>query len=322
MKVLITGATGFVGRAALQRLLADGHEIRAAFHRAPPIAQEGVAWTQIGDLSDADGLRGLLEGSEIILHLAALAHQVPTKSTAEGFARVNRDGTAALAKAAAEAGARRFVFLSSVKACGERSVAGPLRETDAKQPMDPYGVSKSQAEDRLAEIAAGTGMESVVVRPPLVYGPGVRANFLKLMRWIDGGWPLPLASSANLRSMSYVGNLVDALARCISLPAAAGRTYFVSDGEDVSTAELARRMGVALGRPARVIPVPLPLLRVAAGVLGRRSAVDRLTGSLVVDISRIRGELGWIPPYSMMHGLEQTVAWYRRSHAAAGGRDV
>jgi UDP-glucose 4-epimerase len=323
VKVLVTGATGFVGRFVLARLIADGHEVRATVHKSAPVPHEGVSWTRIDDLASAEQSVGLLDGIEVVLHLAALAHRSGGSARdADAFIRVNRDGTAALARAAARAGVRRFVFLSSVKACGERSVHAPWRESDSRHPADPYGVSKSQAEDQLAGIASRSALEPVIVRPPLVYGPGVKANFLALMRWIDRGLPVPVPGSGNRRSLVYGRNLADALACCVRHPDAGGRTYFVSDGDDISTAELAVRIGSALGRPARVLPVPVPLLRAAAGMLGRPGMVDRVAGSLTVDISRIRNELGWKPEWPMSRGLEETASWYRSRHPSSRGRNV
>lgn len=322
--MFVTGASGFVGRATLKRLLAAGHEVVAAYHRAAPAEQEGVRWVGMGDHDRPEVLREMLDDSEAVVHLAALAHlpNAEAEHSAEAFMRVNLDGTARIAQAAASARVRRFVFLSSVKACGEKSGARPLRENDPKQPADLYGVSKALAEDRLGEIAARTGMEQVVIRPPLVYGPGVRANFLSLMRWIDRGLPLPFGAIDNRRSFLYVENLADAVARCLEHPAAAGQTYFVSDGEDVSTDELARRIGRALERPARRVSAPVPLLRVVGRLLRREAAVERLTESLAVDISRIRSELEWQPLFSLDAGLRATAGWYHAAHPSAMRGDV
>ena len=324
MRLFVTGATGFVGKATLRRLLAAGHNVVAAYHRTPPVEQEGVRWVRLGDQDGPERLRDMLDGSDAILHMAALAHLPNTdkEHSADAFMRVNLDGTVRLAEAAVGARIRRFVFLSSVKACGETSGARPLCENDPKRPVDPYGVSKSIAEDRLGEIAARTAMEHVVIRPPLVYGPGVRANFLSLMRWIDRGLPLPLGAIDNRRSFLYVENLADVVVRCLDHPAAAGQTYFVSDGEDVSIGELVRRIARALERPARLVPAPMPLLRVIGRLLRKEAAVDRLTGSLAVDISRVRNQLEWQPPFSMDTGLRATAGWYRAMHPSRIRRDV
>ncbi|UCH47841.1 MAG: NAD-dependent epimerase/dehydratase family protein [Betaproteobacteria bacterium] len=324
MKVLVTGATGFVGTHALERIAAEGHEILASYHRRPAVEKAGVRWVAMSDAGSAGQLHELLTGVDAVLHLAGLAHlpRGHRDRTAAEFMRVNVDATLRIAQSAADAGVRRFVFMSSVKACGEVSVDRPMRETDRKTPEDAYGVSKSVAEDRLAQLAAGTGIEHVVIRPPLVYGPGVGANFLSLLRWIDRGLPLPLASIRNRRSLIYVGNLVDAICACLFQPRAAGRTYFVSDDEDVSTPELIRQIAAALGRPARLLPGLPWTLRAMGTALGRREAVERLVSSLAIDISRIRDELNWRPPCSLQAGLAATATWYRSANRSGESGNV
>jgi UDP-glucose 4-epimerase len=198
-----------------------------------------------------------------------------------------------------------------VKAAAERSGALPLSETIQPVPEDAYGASKLAAEQGLAELSRGTGMETVVLRPPLVYGPGVRANFLRLLKLVDRGIPLPLGAVRNRRSLVYLGNLVDAIETCIVSPAGAGQTFFVSDGEDVSTPELIRRLASALGRPARLLPVPTWLLRIGTNLAGMRPEFARLADSLVLDTAKIRTVLGWKPPFTLDQGLRETVAWYR-----------
>jgi Nucleoside-diphosphate-sugar epimerases len=214
-------------------------------------------------------------------------------------------GTAQLAREAARAGVRRLVFVSSIKVNGEES-AITYRPESPPNPSDPYGISKWEAELELRKVEAETGMEVVVVRPTLVYGPGVKANFLELMKVVSLGIPLPLANITNRRSLIYVGNLVDILAVCASHPVAAGQTYLVSDGEDVSTPDLIRRVAAALGVTPRLLPFPVALFRVAGKLFGKSSAVSRLTGSLAVDSAKVRGDLGWLPPYSMAQGLRET----------------
>jgi nucleoside-diphosphate-sugar epimerase len=223
--------------------------------------------------------------------------------------RVNCDSAVRLAEAAAGL-VRRFVLLSSVKVHGEDSGSGVYGEDDALTPEDSYGRSKLEAERALTETAARTGMELVLIRPPLVYGPGVKANFLRLLSWVDSGLPLPLASVHNRRSLIYVGNLVDAIARCAEHPAARG-PFLVSDEESVSTPELVSRIARALGRPQRLVPMPPVLLRVAGMIAGRRDEIRRLTGSLVVDSSRARQVLDWRAPYTLDAGLAETARWFR-----------
>jgi nucleoside-diphosphate-sugar epimerase len=232
------------------------------------------------------------------------------------YRRINVQATERLAREAAGLGVRRLVFVSSVKVNGERTRDRPYTEVDAPRPEDAYGISKHEAEQALAGIAAGTGIETVVLRPPLVYGPGVKGNFLRLMGIVARGLPLPLASIANQRSLVYVGNLVDAIVGAIDAPQAAGRTYLVSDGDDVSTPGLARAIARALAVRPRLLPCPPPLLRLAAALSGRGAEIARLTGSLQVDSSRIRRELGWLPPFRLEQGLAETARWYRAQPGA------
>lgn len=226
------------------------------------------------------------------------------------FQRVNVEGTLNLAKQAAETGVRRFVFVSSVKVNGEGTAAGhPFTASDTAAPQDPYGISKMEAEQGLCQIAADTGMEVVIVRPPLIYGPGVKANFASLMRAVQRGIPLPLASvTHNRRSFVALDNLVDLLITCIDHPAAANQTFLVSDGEDLSTADLLRRLGQAMEKPARLIPVPPSLLQVGANLLGKGDMAQRLLGNLQVDISHTRNTLNWHPPISVDEGLRRAAA--------------
>jgi len=225
------------------------------------------------------------------------------------FRRVNVQGTLNLARQAAAAGVRRFVFVSSIKVNGEMTQLGrPFTADDAPAPLDAYGVSKMEAEQGLREIALQTGMEMVIIRPPLVYGPGVKANFAAMMRWLRYGVPLPLGVIHNQRSLVSLENLVDLLVTCITHPAAANQTFLVSDGEDVSTTELLRRMGQAMGKPARLLPVPGSWLKLAAGLVGKGDVAQRLCGSLQVDISKTRELLGWVPPVSLDEGLRRAAA--------------
>ncbi len=248
-----------------------------------------------------------------IIHLAARVHIMRDSSPEgmEAYRETNVRGTVELARAAAGAGARRFIYMSSVKVNGERTGDAPFRETDLPHPVDPYGVSKWEAEQALVRISAETGMEVVILRPPLVYGPHVKANFLRLLRWVDHGIPLPLASVRNRRSMIYLGNLVDAIITCIDHPAVAGHTYLLSDGEDVSTPDLIRRMAMAFGKSARLWPLPAVGLRTLGALSGKRAEVERLLDSLQVDSSQFRQDAGWQPPFTLAQGVAQTVNWYR-----------
>ena len=227
------------------------------------------------------------------------------------FRRTNVEGTLRLARAAAEAGTERFVFLSSVKVLGEATPDRPFTDSSPPDPRDPYGVSKWEAEKALSEIAGRFKMGVVILRPPLVYEPGVKGNFRSLMRLVDRGVPSPLGSIANRRSLLCLGNLVDAIERCLAHRAAAGRTYLIHDGEDLSTADLLRRLAAALGRKAPPFSVPEAVLKLAAGCLGRKAEAGRLLGSLMVDDRPLRVELGWKPPFTVEQGLAETAKWYR-----------
>jgi len=230
------------------------------------------------------------------------------------FRRINVDGTNNLARQAAAAGVQRFVFLSSIKVNGESSQLNkPFTASDTPKPNDPYGISKLEAEKALLHIASETGLEVVIIRPPLVYGPGVEANFGSMMRWLDRGIPLPLGSvTHNRRSMVAIDNLIDLIVTCLSHPAAANQTFLVSDGEDLSTADLLRRMGKALGKPARLFGVPAEALRLGAVMLGKQSMYQRLCGSLQVDIGRTKRLLDWTPPVSVDEGLRRSAEGTRR----------
>jgi nucleoside-diphosphate-sugar epimerase len=308
MRILITGASGFVGTALCRELLARGHTVRAAVRRlAPPGAvPPDLHQILIPDIAAEFDRRALVDGVGTVVHLAAIAHR--SRREAE-MRRVNCDAAVRLAEAAAGL-VRRFIFLSSVKVHGEDSGSGTYAEEDALNPEDSYGRSKLEAERALTETAARIGMELVMIRPPLVYGPEVKANFLRLLGWVDSGLPLPFASVRNHRSLIYVGNLVDALARCAEHPAAVG-PFLVSDEETVSTPELVSRIARALERPARLFPMPPALLRVAGMIAGRRDEIRPLTGNLAIDSSRARRLLDWRPPCTLDAGLAETARWFR-----------
>ena len=314
MKVLITGANGFVGRALCSHLADAGIAVRAAVRAGAPDVVDAVV---VGEIGAATDWSPALEGVTHVVHLAGRAHVLrETAQDAEAaFRAVNLEGTRRLAEEAAARGVRRLVFVSSVKACAESTSGPPLTEQSTPHPEDAYGRSKLDAEQALLRIAGSTNLEVAILRPPLVYGPGVQANFLRLMQLVDRGVPLPLGSVRNRRSLVYRGNLASAIECCLTHPAAAGETFFVSDGEDVSTPELIRRLAVAIERPTRLWPMPVWLLRSAARLAGMNSQVGRLVGSLVVDGSKIRTVLGWNPPFNLDQGLRDTAKWYRSAGA-------
>src|SRR6266850_1650629 len=309
MRILITGASGFIGAALCRQLLARGHTVRAAVRRLipPDAVPPELHQILIPDIAAEFDRRALVEGVGTVVHLAAIAHR--SNQVEREIRRVNCDSAVRLAEAAAGI-VGRFIFLSSVKVHGEDSGGGTCVEDDALDPRDSYARSKLEAERALTETTARNGMELVLIRPPLVYGPEVKANFLRLLGWADSGLPLPFASVRNRRSLIYVGNLVDAIARCAEHPAARG-PFLVSDDETVSTPELVSRITRALERPARLIPVPPALLRAAGMIAGRRDEIQRLIGNLAIDSSKARRLLDWRPPYALDEGLAETARWFK-----------
>lgn len=314
MTTLVTGANGFVGSALCARLRRDGVPVRGAV-RSLNSKPDDVETVTIGSLSSVTDWTEALRNVDQVVHLAARVHVMNDKSSdplAE-FCRVNVEGSAALARQAAVAGVRRFVFLSSVKVHGEFTDAGqPFTAEDVPAPEDPYGVSKHEAEQLLRQIAAETGIEVVIIRPPLVYGPDVKANFAAMMRWLARGIPLPLAAvTDNRRSLVALDNLVDLIVTCLHHPAAANQMFLVSDGEDLSTTQLLKRMGAAMGQPARLFYVPSALLKLGANVLNKPGIYRRLCGTLQLDIAKTRQLLGWTPPVSVDEGLRRAAEGFR-----------
>ena len=312
MKVLVTGATGFVGGALMRRLAADPacKDLVVAVRSRTELRIEGVRQVQVGDLLPITDWGLALQGVDTVVHCAARVHVMQDDATdpSQAYRAVNVNGTLNLACQAAEAGVGRFVFVSSIKVNGETTQPGqPFLADDVPSPLDPYGVSKLEAEQGLRDIEAQTGMEVVIVRPPLVYGPGVKANFASMMRWVARGIPLPLGAIQNARSMVALDNLVDLMVTCLTHPAAAGQTFLVSDGEDVSTTELLRRTAQAMGKKAFLLPVPASVMELGTSLLGKRAVAQRLCGSLQVDIEKTRRLLGWSPPLTLDQGLKKAV---------------
>ena len=304
MKTAIVGASGFIGKALTTELTRRGQEVLPVVRSASGISGELIA----GELGDGDW-GGILRGCDTVVHLAARVHQMRDDAADPlfEFRRINRDGAIAVARGAAAAGVRRMVFVSTVKVNGDASGERSFAADDVPQPCGSYAVSKAEAEALLFEFGAASGLEVVVVRPPLVYGPGVQANFAAMLRAIRWGIPLPFgAIDNNCRSLVGIDNLVDLLIRCLDHTAAPGRVFLVTDGKDVSTAGLLRLNGDALGRKVRLIPIPASLLFILGRLTGRDAAIERLTGNLQVDISETRAVLDWSPPFSIEEQLHRT----------------
>ncbi|ROO03499.1 NAD-dependent dehydratase [Pseudomonas fluorescens] len=312
LQVLVTGATGLVGEAVVFRLLLDKRYTPVAAVRATT-RLSGLCRIVPFDLELPTGMPEL-RGIDVIVHCAARVHVMSEKG-ADGlaaFRKINVEGTVRLAQRAAECGVKRFIFISSIKVNGEGTPRNKtFKATDLPAPVDAYGISKREAEDAIRQVCEETGMELVVIRPPLVYGPGVKANFLSMVRWLDRGIPLPLGAIDNRRSLVAIGNLTDLVLTCIDHPAAAGEIFLVSDGEDLSTTQLLRRTALALGKSARLLPVPAGLLQAAASMVGKSGIAERLCGNLQVDIQRTCELLGWRPPINTEKALRQTVEHYR-----------
>lgn len=311
MNILITGATGLVGRAIMTRLRHDGHLLSGTC-REPRPRSDSLPLLATGEIGPKTIWSQALAGADVVVHLAARVHVMGerTRDALVAARRVNLEGSSALAKQAAAAGVKRLIFTSTLKVHGETSATKPFVETDAPAPTDAYAISKWEAEQELSEIAAHTGLELIILRPPLVYGPGVKANFLALLDACAKERRLPLGRIDNRRSLIYAGNLADIVAKCIDAPAAAGETFLVRDDGDLSTPELVRQLSQALGTQARLLDVPVGLLYAGGRAMGRRAMIDRLAGSLTVDDTKVRKILNWRPPWSTDHGFAKTAAWY------------
>ncbi len=309
VRILVTGATGFVGNALCAHLYKLGHGVTVIVRR--PAAEAGpYDVISIPRIEPQTDWSSALRGVDVVVHLAARVHLMNDASSDPvlEYRKENVETTLNLARQAAMQAVGRFVYLSSVKTNGELTLPGVLfRETDTPNPTDPYGRSKCEAEDGLRQLCKEGRMDLVIIRPPLVYGPGVKANFAALMRAVQRGWPLPLGSVRNRRSLVALGNLVDFIATTIEHPNAANQTFLVSDGHDISTPDLVRGLARAAGLSARLVPVPVWALKAGAALVGKSEALQRLCGNLQVDISKARALLGWEPPLTVEQGLLQAM---------------
>lgn len=322
MKVLLTGATGFVGKALANKLLEDGYEVTAVVRECSAELPEVVNQLEVGDMSllhtdkPQDLIRTALNVTDVVVHAAARVHIMDDKASdpLTEFRKVNVGVTLTLANMAANAGVKRFIFLSTAKVNGESTFEEAFHETDIPEPHDPYAISKWEAEQGLWKIITKTGMEVVIIRPPLIYGPGVKGNFVCMMRWIQKGIPLPLGAINNRRSLLALDNLISFIGLCMSHPNAANETFLIADGEDVSTTELLHKVACALGKKPHLIPISVNWMNFLAKLLGKQAVSERLFGSLQVDISKARERLGWMPVTTMEHLLAKMVEWEKSRH--------
>lgn len=308
MKVLITGANGFVGKALVSHLCEVGHSLIATTKNQPTNVDSRVQQIRHIELEAASDLSELLNDVDVLVHLAARVHIMNDQESdpLRAFRVINRDVTLNLAVQAAKAGVKRFIFLSTIKVIGESTTDRcPFSEEDECQPTEPYAISKLEAEKGLKEIASKTGLEVVIIRPPLIYGPGVKGNFANMMRWVSKQIPLPLGAINNQRSLLALDNLVDFITHCLNNPKATNEVFLLSDGHDVSTTELILKLALAQGKKARLLPVPVLLMTMAAGLFGKKAVADRLFGSLQVDSRKARELLEWSPVVSMDQQLQK-----------------
>lgn len=307
--ILVTGGTGFLGKALIQRLHSDSYKVRTVARHISSARQE-CETLLVSDINQVTDWSAALEGVEIVVHAAARVHVMKDKSDnpLEEFRRVNVQGTLKLARQAAENGVKRFVFISSIKVNGEATTSNsPFTSQDIPAPLDPYGISKREAEDALMALARQTEMQIVIIRPPLIYGPGVKANFQLIMKWVRKGLPWPIKPDKNKRSLVYIENLTDLIVRCLYHPAAANKVFLVSDDHDMSTAEIFYRLSDAMKRKVFLFPMPPAVVKFLAMITGRKNLTQRLYGDLQVDISDTKNQLEWKPPVSIEEAFQRTV---------------
>jgi nucleoside-diphosphate-sugar epimerase len=315
--VLITGANGFIGKHLCERLIENGNKVTTANRSSSSrINNNSLRQIVVGSIDNTTNWHDALLGVDCVIHLAARVHVMKEtmNDPLSEFRTVNLHGTLRLAQQAVAAGIKRFIYVSSVKVHGEATIGKPFCANDELAPVDPYGISKAEAEEQLFELARASGLEMVVIRPPLVYGPGVSGNFLKLLRIVERSLPLPLASIKNARSMVSISNLTDLLARCLVHPRATGESFLVSDGVAWSTPELIRAIAKYMDVPTRLFPMPPKLLKFAGHITGRANAINRLCDSLEVDIRKTCEYLDWSPSQTATEGIQNVVEWYMNRH--------
>lgn len=316
MKILVTGLNGFVGLPLSWHLIIAGYQVVGGVRSPDSLGAVNphIQLKAIGDIDEITDWQDCLSGVECVVHLANRAHVMNEQSSnpLALYRKVNTEGTLNLARQAAAAGVKRFIFISSVKVNGESTLPGkPFRADDVSIPLDHYGLSKYEAELGLKKISQETGLEVVIIRPPLIYGPGVKANFLKMMRWVERGIPLPLGSIQNQRSLLGIDNLIDFIEVCLTHPRAAGKTFLVSDDHDLSTTELLKGIARSMGQSSKLVAIPQRILEGVLGILGQRRIAERLCGSLQLDIQPTKDQLGWRPPYSVEDQLIKTSQAYQ-----------
>jgi nucleoside-diphosphate-sugar epimerase len=312
-KIFITGATGFIGQALCVKMLEDGYAVKAVIRRQDQASSlaAGVERVYIESIETFDRYQEL-EGVDTVIHLAGRAHLIKGREaeSLEAFRKVNLMGTQQIARMALKAQVKKFIFISSVKVNGE-GASQPYSENDLSAPQDAYGISKMEAEQVLTQIAVKTSLQVVILRIPLVYGPGVKANFKNLVKIVGSGLPLPLKGVSNRRSFLYLGNLVDAIITCVRHPQAGGQTFMVSDVQDISTVGLIKMIASALHKKVPLFYLPPVILKALCKIAGKGEEVEKLTETLLVDSSKIRNLLGWKPPFTLEEGIKETVKYYK-----------
>ena len=324
-KILVTGSTGFVGKVLVKYLLKKGYDVRAAIHNDIDTLNSDINVEKVNyDLvSDDNDYNRLLTGIDIVIHLAAIAHQLDInhEEHKELYEKANNLAVKKLAEAAVEYGVQRFIFISTIKINGENNnynesnKISAFMENDKPNPTDPYALSKYRAELAVRNICYESHMEYVILRPTIIFGPGIKANFLNLINLINKGFPLPLASVNNRRSLIYVDNLCHAISTCVSHPNAANSLYLIKD-TDCSIVDLIKTIAHALNKSPVLLPFPLPLLKICGYLTGRKKQIDKLTESLLVDNSLIKDKIEWMPLISFTEGIEKTIQWYKANNSS------